>query len=332
MRNDQFIKHLRTFERIIIIMLFAGIVVTLIWNLANFLKIYNGFNEPYASYPLLAGYIICLLTIFLVSWYKNVGKGDVAQNHEQYKPEEIQEKLMKMACTFFSARDIMIRRDSLKCGSNESEARYLLSNYPNYDVVPIEKDGNISSYLERGSSQPITIHDNDCVIDSTNIFKLIDIFQERKFSFVVDKNGVTGYIHFSDFNNHIAKLPYFILIELLEDYLIQVIRPSLNQEILKSVLGEEKLTKLEKILQKQRKQAADLDIISLLSFDEIIQCSRQMEKLQLKQTEVDKLSYTRNCVCHAGKPLINKHKEIKRLVAVKELCIAILTDTETLNV
>ena len=79
MTNDQYRKKLRKVERILIVMVLIGIIVMVMWNLINFIRVYDEFNTPYASYPLFAGFVIGLFTIFLVSFYRRIDKDDIEQ-------------------------------------------------------------------------------------------------------------------------------------------------------------------------------------------------------------------------------------------------------------
>ena len=77
--NEQFIKVLRKTERIFIVILLLGIVLLLLWNFVEFIRTYDEVSYPHAAHPLAFGFALGLFTFFLVSWYKNVGKGDIEQ-------------------------------------------------------------------------------------------------------------------------------------------------------------------------------------------------------------------------------------------------------------
>lgn len=235
-------------------------------------------------------------------------------------------QILRQLAYTFTAKDIMVPKADLKFGSNESEARNLLDQYPNYDIIPIDQKGLISSYVKRSSQRVRNIITRDLVSEATSILDLVDILQDRKFCFVLVANRIGGYVHFSDLNNHLVKLPYFIIFEALERHLIESIRPLVDEETLMKILDPQRFTAIKDMMRRQRQQSADLDWVSLLSFDEILRCSCDLGKIRLKPEEVKQISETRNCVCHADRIFVKSHNDIKRLAKVKTLCISLLAD------
>ena len=66
MTNEGFIRVLRKAERVFIIVLFLGIITGV-------------FSEIRETGRVILGYGLGLFTVFLWSWWKNVGKGDIEE-------------------------------------------------------------------------------------------------------------------------------------------------------------------------------------------------------------------------------------------------------------
>src|ERR1700738_2740624 len=126
------------------------------------------------------------------------------------------ETLSKM----FTARDIMTEIGDLVCAHGEAEARKILNDHSEFDVIPIYK-ATLTSFLERGSkrARPITI--KDLVSETISMLDIVDVLADRKFCFVLGNRSICGMIHFSDLNNHVVKIPFFVLFEALEQQLIK---------------------------------------------------------------------------------------------------------------
>jgi hypothetical protein len=56
--------------------------------------------------------------------------------------------LNRLAVTF-TARDIMTGNLDLVCGANERDAAKKLDANPDFDVIPIQRDGRLTGYFQR---------------------------------------------------------------------------------------------------------------------------------------------------------------------------------------
>ncbi len=121
--------------------------------------------------------------------------------------QNIDRTLQRLALTF-SVRDIMIAEPDLKYADDESSAKALLDECPNFDVIPIRQDSRLTAYLERGTSQVRRIKMSDVISDGTIILDVVDALTQHRFCFVLVGQKVGGFVHFSGLNNPIVKLPY----------------------------------------------------------------------------------------------------------------------------
>src|SRR2546422_8961439 len=121
-----------------------------------------------------------------------------------------QRTLSDLARTF-TVRQIMVPERKLVRGHDETDAVRLLEQYPDFDVIPIPKSGEITGFQERGASAPHELTREDVVSDGTSVFDLVDVIAKRRHVFVLTGQSIGGYVHFSDLNN-LVKIPFFALL------------------------------------------------------------------------------------------------------------------------
>jgi hypothetical protein len=236
------------------------------------------------------------------------------------------EQLLNRLALSFTVQDIMVRKEDLLCASNETSAQKELKVNPAFDVIPIERNSRICSYLERGAKSPKNINLKDIISDATSTLDLVDVLSNKKFCFVLSGNDLRGYVHFSDLNKQIVKLPLFVIFEALENYIIKEIRLLINENNLDKVLDSQRISNLKDKMRKLRKNRADLGWVNLLYFKERILFARYFEKIKLKVKEIDTMSSFRNLICHAGGPLVESHQSVSCLSDIKKKCITILEE------
>lgn len=233
---------------------------------------------------------------------------------------EFESTLERLAMTF-TVRDIMVPKEKLKCAGDEVSAQKLLEETPDFDVIPIERHGNLTAYLDRGCDHLAPIHLQDIVSDATSILELVDLLQERRFCFVLVGSSLRGYVHFSDLNNHVVKLPFFVVLEALERQLVGEIGSLIDESNLDEVLDQQRVHKVKGNMSDSKKKRANLDWVNLLSFNELVRFALHFGRLQLKDKEIAVVSKVRNLVCHASDLLVESHEDVKRLSGAKRICM-----------
>lgn len=224
----------------------------------------------------------------------------------------------------------MVPANELVCAADLESAQGLLAKNPEYDVIPIKENKNIIAFCERGDSVSRRIKLYDLVSDATSIIDLIDVFIERVFVFVLSQQKVDGYVHFSDLNKPLVKLPFFVLLESLERHVSTTISGMVAEDTLSKILDHERYGSVIKRMAKMREDRADLDWTTLLYFKEMLLCARHLGKLRIDISEIDMLAKTRNLVTHAASPdaLVESHQDVKRLLSAKQICASILQHHE----
>jgi hypothetical protein len=232
-------------------------------------------------------------------------------------------KTLESLAQTFTARDIMVAVDDLITANSDNSARNKLSRNRNLDMIPIMHGGSVSSFLERGSYRSSQIRPDNVISESTNILDLVDLLQSRRFYFIGTISNIKGLIHFSDLNNHLVKLPYFVIFEAFEEHLAEEIRSLVDASNLPVILGQDRFLAIDKKMQLLRQNRADLDWVSLLSFEGIVRCAAYFRKIALTTDQIKAISVVRNRVAHAGEPFIRRHGDIKRLSEAKKICLSV---------
>ena len=71
--------------------------------------------------------------------------------------------------TSFVASDIMVPKDQIISAENEDKALQLFDQNPQYDVIPLHREGRLVAFLERGSVRTKSIQIQDVVSAGTPI-------------------------------------------------------------------------------------------------------------------------------------------------------------------
>ncbi len=153
---------------------------------------------------------------------------------------------------------------------------------------------------------------------------LISHLENKKFVFVFCGNKIGGFIHFSDLNNELVKLPLYLLFQAVESNLILKLDDKINEELLIKNLGNERYQDIKKKMENLKKNNANLNWFSLLYFGEIIRIACALNIIKMKGNEIDVVAKVRNLISHSGEPLVKKHIDVKKIVDAKKICYRIL--------
>ncbi|MGA2262081.1 MAG: hypothetical protein ABSH28_11660 [Acidobacteriota bacterium] len=218
--------------------------------------------------------------------------------------------------------DVMTPAAELHRAATGTDARPLFSKF---DVVPYPASGEIRGYFQKGRRQYRTLTQSDLVSDSTSLLNLALLLSRRKFFFVLSQTAITGYVHYSDLNRTVAKLPFFALFEDLETRLWDRINSTTTPRDVEAVFMP---NRAKRLLHEQRKrERADTDIgwTGLLSFADILALAKHHGLIALTATEQRILVSKRNAVAHPDHPLVAHYLEVKQLLNVRDLCARLVS-------
>ena len=207
---------------------------------------------------------------------------------------ELRETIARLSRSFVAA-NIMTARDELLCGTDVTHAKQLLEENAGFDIVPIRQKDRITAFLSRDNqSSQKTIQIQHLVSSEIPIINVIDTLVNEKFVFVIGQRQVVGYIHFSDLNDAVVKIPFFVLLEGLERILSDRIRGLITDDNLSTVMKSS--NRVEEIKQKMKGLkggSADRDWATLLYFKEVLEAANTFNKAALKQEDIDNLAAVR---------------------------------------
>lgn len=238
---------------------------------------------------------------------------------------DLRETLRRLARRFV-ARDVMVPREELTCAEDQHDAEQKLETHPKFDVIPIRQADRLVWFLERGESKPRTIQVQHVIGPETPITDLVDSLCDQKFVFVIERHEVVGLIHFSDLNDPVVKLPYFVLLEGVERQVADSVRSLVQKESLPQFIRDpNRVSQIMAKMNKLRANDADRDWVTVLYFREILEAACHLDKLSLKVPEIEDLSAVRTRVAHAAtEELVETHSDVQRLTNVGRLCSSIL--------
>lgn len=223
----------------------------------------------------------------------------------------------------FTVRDIMILKEDLVCASANAEAPGISEKYPDYNIIPILEEGVLVKLYERDkkASRPMTVQ--DLAGSDTSIMDLVDILGSREFCFALVGNEIGGYVHFSDLNHPLVKLAFYVIFEAFERHLLAAISPVTEQEIQRT-LGVHRLNRIRNEVQRAQAERANLSLESFPFLPEILRIAVAKRILLPDERRDESIKTFRNRVSHAGKLLIQKHRDVKTLIESKRICLAVL--------
>lgn len=240
---------------------------------------------------------------------------------------DIEQTLAQLAETF-TVRDIMVAQADLKRANDLDEAVRLLDEYPDYDHIPLPATGAIGAYVARTDRKFHAINNRDLISDGTSLLDLPELLSERAFFFVLASNQIQGFVHFSDLNNGLVKLPLFALFEAVERQLAsRLAKANPSGDALAQLLGDKRMDDIKKKRAKASQRRANRTDLDYLSFTEVLALSQRFDLTHLKPDDSQALGDIRNRVAH-GNPLIEDHGDVRRLVKAHRVAVQLLTRSQ----
>ncbi len=236
--------------------------------------------------------------------------------------ENITKTLQRLASTF-ATRDIMIAEEHITWAESCTDAQQKLLENPSFDLIPIKKNGYFTEYLNRKGNDTKNILRDDLVSDSTPILELAGILSQREFCFVLVGNRIAGYVHYSDLNNQLVKIPYYVLLEAVESQIVLRIEGKITDSDIDTILPH-RSKRIKEQFRDLSKERADRGYINFMYFREMLVFACHYKVLTLQEKDIKWLNDVRNRVDHADKPLIETQRDAIKLVRTREICLHIL--------
>jgi hypothetical protein len=233
----------------------------------------------------------------------------------------IEETLNRLAIAF-TVKDVMTPRAGLVCAVNDIQAGGVSDSNPDYDVIPIQHNGTLTGYFERKSGRTKRISPTDLIADGTSLLDLVDILEERQFSFVLSRQKIEGYVHFSDLNHQLVKLTFYVILEALERMALNSIQGRSDRESLKRDLGQERFKQIEKAYKRAGRAARDL--VSYLNLADILRLAAKTGPITVEDRLIKAMKKARDGAAHGLENLVSSYDDLTTLANVKRECLRVL--------
>jgi hypothetical protein len=223
-----------------------------------------------------------------------------------------------------TVKDLMVPAKSLTCAEREKDAPALSDENPDFNVIPIKKRKQITSYYERDSGQTKPITTSDLISDGTSILELLSTLEKRPFCFVLTHAQIAGYVHFSDLNHPFVRLALYTIIEAMESSALAMISSVRDGQNLGRLLGKTRLKKIERRLERARKRDANRSWADFLNIVDTLRIAVKESKICLNEQEIKAITRMRNRVSHQGAPLVRDFNGAIELARIAGRCVQVL--------
>ncbi len=227
---------------------------------------------------------------------------------------------IKRLSRLFTADDIMTRAEYLKKADDIENANNLFNVY---DVVPSPKKGNIKGYFYLKDKKFYELRMDLIVSQNTSILKLSNILSQKNFCFVIADCVIIGYIHYSDLNKAVTKIPLFGIFQTAERKLWDRINNKINEIDLLKIFDTNAVQNFIKKKEYNRRRNIDIDWNGIFTFPYILKLARFYGATDLTDPEIKLLKETRNKLAHSDRNLVNSLKEVQKLSDAIDLCQSI---------
>jgi hypothetical protein len=211
---------------------------------------------------------------------------------------------------------------ALVCAANDIQAGTVSDDYPDFDVIPIQQDGTPTGYFERKSRRTKKISPTDLIADGTSLLDLVEILEERQFSFVLSGHKIEGYVHFSDLNHQLVKLAFHVILEALERVALNSIQSRSDRESLKRDLDPVRFKQIEGAYKRAGRAARNL--VSYLNLSDILRLAAMTGPISVEDRHIKAMKKVRDGAAHGSENLVSSYDDVTRLADVKRECLRVL--------
>ena len=233
----------------------------------------------------------------------------------------LKETLKRLATTF-TVRDIMIPRVGLICSDDEKHAAKVSDDNPDFNVIPIPQEGQLTGYFERDSRDTKRIELDDLISDGTSLLDLVEILEDRQFSFVLSHRHIEGYVHYSDLNHHLVKLAFYVILEALERVALDSIQGRDDRDSLRRDLDPKRFEQIEGAYKRTGDAARGL--ASYLNISDLLRLAAKAGIVDVEESVVTAMKDVRDGAAHPSNNLVSSYPDVKKLAHVKRECLRVL--------
>ncbi len=228
--------------------------------------------------------------------------------------------VLRQLGTSFTVRDIMISCEDFVTVDSEGEVGRFFDLYQDYDYTASLTRGQITAYYKRGEPEGFDLGQEDLLSDGTSLLDLLELMANREFFFVLSANKICGFVHFSDLNHELVKLPLFVLLAAVETRLWSHVKEGLTEHDVENVMDPDRFTEMQQRREQARKKNVDRGWEGLLYFREILELAWYQGLIDTPTADQELLNNTRNRVAHHNRLLVEEHEDVRKLARIRNMC------------
>jgi len=234
---------------------------------------------------------------------------------------------LKRLTNTFSVQDILTPCDQLKRADTFADATYLLHEY---DIIPFPRRGVIEGFFQRDSKDITAVAPSHLISNSTNLVELPKLLSQQAFYFVISGNNIIGYVHYSDLNKAVTKIPFFAMFQMIERNFWDKMMYRISEKDLQILFPEQAKSFLQK-KEKIADQNVDVGWTGIFSFPYILRLARHYGLAQVTDNEIALLKGIRNKIAHSDQSLVTSHSDVGTLAQATEIFLNIISTLFTVR-
>lgn len=219
----------------------------------------------------------------------------------------------------------MINCEDFLTVDSEWEVGRFFDLYQDYDYTASLTRGQITTYYRRGELEGFDLGQEDLLSDGTSLLDLLDLLVRREFFFVLSGNKVCGFVHFSDLNNELVKLPLFVLLATVESRLWSHVKEGLTESEVEYIMDYDRFDAVKRRRERARQKNVDRGWEGLLYLREILELARNRGLTETRTEDRELLNDTRNRVAHHNRLLVEEHEDVRKLAKMRKCCNELLS-------
>lgn len=210
----------------------------------------------------------------------------------------------------------MTSNKHLKRAETVEEAQNL---FHEFDVVPFPRRGKIEGFFKRDSDDITPLEVDHLLSADTSVLHMPDLLIQRPFYFVVSTNSVIGYVHYSDLNKVITKVPFFVVFQAAERRLWDKIEHRISERDLYKLFRDNEAKKLIDKSKEVARGNVDISWVGVFTFPFILRLARHYGLLDLPDDQIKLLKNTRNNVAHSDKLMVTGYEDVTSLAEAHKM-------------
>lgn len=177
-------------------------------------------------------------------------------------------------------------------------------------------------YYSRDTGEVSHIGVPDLISDGTGILDLVDVLERREFAFVQGLRQIEGYVHFSDLNHSLVKLTFYMLLEGVERFALDSVKPKLTDNYMKEKLGSPRFEQIQGFY--KRSGDAGQSVINYLNIADILKLACAAGTLKIDEGLIKAVKDVRDGAAHVLENLVSHYSDVRTLAQVKSECLRVL--------